>query len=212
MFLKWKRLCTTRSAQVTKIHSMRSNEMNLNEPFSNGLFLPIAWCVCVYLWLGRSLSNISKSLFLILMCLLFNLSSPRFVFIVRFTNTGAFIISILIKQKAPSKFQYYLNHHCHSDRIHFMQLQLFYYALGENYETHAHVTSKDLNQRMNSIINTFLRRKLLMKEENIWILRVQSMKKSYFYKMSSYKRQKVHCKNIFQKWAINTIMSIFCRI
>lgn len=51
-----------------------------------------------------------------------------------------------------------------------------------------------------------------MKEENIWILRVQSMKKSYFYKMSSYKQQKVHCKNIFQKWAINTIMSILCRI
>lgn len=126
MFLKWKRLCTTRSAQVTKIHSMRSNEMNLNEPFSNGLFLPIAWCVCVYLWLGRSLSNISKSLFLILMCLLFNLSSPRFVFIVRFTNTGAFIISILIKQKAPSKFQYYLNHRWSATAIVFISCNYSY--------------------------------------------------------------------------------------
>lgn len=100
-------------ARRTLLKSQKSiqwDEMNFNEPFSNGLFLPIAWCVCVYLWLGRLLSNISKSLFLILMCLLFNLSSQLFVFIVRFTKPGAFIISILIKQKAPSKFQHYLNH------------------------------------------------------------------------------------------------------
>lgn len=113
------------------------NEMNwnpakerTNEPILKWcFFLPIGWCVCVYLWLGRSLSNHLKKLVFDFDVLVIQFTATTVVFIwhkrtpARFCNFNfEFFIQSNKKLKRTRNSNLNDGLISHIDRIHFMQL------------------------------------------------------------------------------------------